>query len=150
MNPPLRSRADMEALVEGIKDGTIDMLATDHAPHSAEEKSRGLEKSLMGVVGLETAFAEMYTNLVKTGVITFEKLIEIMYKNPCRRFGLGREKGIAKGEVANLTVFDLENEYTVDPADFATMGRATPFEGDRVYGKCLLTVCDGGIVYKAD
>lgn len=149
MNPPLRARADMEALVEGIKDGTIDMLATDHAPHSAEEKSRGLEKSLMGVVGLETAFAEMYTHLVKKGVITLEKLIEIMYENPCKRFGLGREKGLEKGQAADLTVFDVTEEYTVDPRGFATMGRATPFEGDTVYGKCLLTVCGGEIVYKA-
>ena len=149
MNPPLRARSDMEALVEGIKDGTIDMLATDHAPHSAEEKGRGLEKSLMGVVGLETAFAEMYTHLVKTGVITLEKLVEIMYENPCRRFGLGREHGIEKGQVANLTVFDVSCEYTVCPDDFATMGRATPFMGDKVYGKCLLTVCDGNVAYKA-
>ncbi len=149
MNPPLRARDDMEALIEGIKDGTIDMLATDHAPHSAEEKGRGLEKSLMGVVGLETAFAEMYTHLVKPGVITMEKLIEIMYKNPCKRFGLGREKGIAAGEVANLTVFDVSCEYAVDPADFASMGKATPFEGDKVFGKCVLTVCDGEIAYKA-
>ena len=148
MNPPLRSREDMNALVEGICDGTIDMIATDHAPHSAEEKSRGLEKSLMGVVGLETAFAEMYTHLVKTGVITLEKLVELMHKNPCRRFGLGREKGIAQGETANLCVFDLDNEYTVCPDDFATMGRATPFEGDKVYGKCVLTVANGKIVYE--
>ncbi len=149
MNPPLRARDDMEALVAGIVDGTIDMLATDHAPHSAEEKGRGLEKSLMGVVGLETAFAEMYTNLVKPGIITLEKLIEIMYENPCRRFGLGREKGLEVGQVADLTVFDLDAEYTVDPENFATMGRATPFEGDRVYGKCVLTVCGGEIAYKA-
>ena len=149
MNPPLRSEADRLALIEGIKDGTIDCIATDHAPHSAEEKSRGLEKSLMGVVGLETAFAEMYTHLLKTGVITLEKLVEIMYENPCRRFGLGREHGIEKGQVANLTVFDVSCEYTVCPDDFATMGRATPFMGDKVYGKCLLTVCDGNVAYKA-
>ncbi len=139
MNPPLRSRADMEALREGILDGTIDMIATDHAPHSAEEKGRGLEKSLMGVVGLETAFPILYTHLVKTGFITLDRLVELMSTNPKKRFG------IDTGD--DFTVFDISTPYTVDPADFRTMGRSTPFAGWEVVGKCLLTVHDGNIVY---
>lgn len=140
MNPPLRSEEDRLALIEGIKDGTIDMIATDHAPHSAEEKAKGLEKSAMGVVGLETAFPVLYTNLVKKGVITLEKLIELMSVNTRKRFGLP--------ENSDFCVFDLENEYTVNPEEFLSLGRATPFKGDRVFGKCLLTVADGKIVYK--
>ncbi len=139
MNPPLRSKEDRLALIEGIKDGTIDMIATDHAPHSAEEKGRGLEKSLMGVVGLETAFPVMYTKLVKTGVITLEKLVELMAINPRKRFGLP--------ETDDICVFDLNEEYEIDPEEFLTMGRSTPFKGDKVYGRCLLTVCDGKVVY---
>ena len=138
MNPPLRSKEDRLALIEGIKDGTIDMIATDHAPHSAEEKGRGLEKSLMGVVGLETAFPVMYTKLVKTGVITLEKLVELMAINPRKRFGLP--------ETDDICVFDLNEEYVIDPEEFLTMGRSTPFKGDKVYGRCLLTVCDGKVV----
>ena len=139
MNPPLRSKEDRLALIEGIKDGTIDMIATDHAPHSAEEKGRGLEKSLMGVVGLETAFPVMYTKLVKTGIITLEKLVELMAINPRKRFGLP--------ETDDICVFDLNEEYVIDPEEFLTMGRSTPFKGDKVYGRCLLTVCDGKVVY---
>ncbi len=139
MNPPLRSWEDMQALRAGILDGTIDMIATDHAPHSAEEKGRGLEKSLMGVVGLETAFPILYTHLVKTGFIPLDKLVELLSTNPKRRFG------IDTGE--DFTVFDISTPYSVDPADFRTMGRATPFAGWEVYGKCLLTVHDGTIVY---
>ena len=132
MNPPIRSEADRQALVEGILDGTIDMIATDHAPHSAEEKSRGLAGSNMGVVGLETAFAVMYTNFVKTGVMTLEKLIELMSANPRKRFGI---------ELGNsYTVFDLSKKFTVDPDKFLSMGRATPFEGLELYGECLATV----------
>ncbi|MBO5286579.1 MAG: dihydroorotase [Clostridia bacterium] len=135
MNPPIRSEADRLALVEGILDGTIDMIATDHAPHSLEEKSLGLEGSKMGVVGLETAFAVMYTHFVKTGVITLEKLIELMSINPRKRFGI---------ELGNsYTVFDLSKKFTVDPSAFLSMGRATPFEGCELYGECLLTVKDG-------
>ena len=140
MNPPLRSSRDREALVEGIKDGTIEMIATDHAPHSAEEKSRGLEKSAFGIVGLETAFAVLYTKLVKEGVITLERLIELMAINPRRRFG------IALGN--DFSVWDLEKEFTVDPDEFASMGRATPFEGMKLCGVNLLTVKDGKAVYK--
>jgi dihydroorotase len=138
MNPPIRSEADRLALIEGIKDGTIDMIATDHAPHSLEEKSLGLKDSKMGVVGLETAFAVMYTNFVKTGVITLEKLIELMSVNPRKRFGI---------DLGNsYTVFDLSKSYTVCPNEFLSMGRATPFEGVTLFGECLMTVKDGQAV----
>ena len=140
MNPPLRSKADRDALVEGIVDGTIDMIATDHAPHSAEEKSKGLEKSAFGVVGIETAFPIMYTYLVKTGVITMNRLVELMVINPRKRFGI--ELG------CDYSIWDIEEEYTIDPAEFVSMGKATPFEGWKVNGRCLATVCDGKIVYK--
>ena len=140
MNPPLRDKADREALVAGVLDGTIDMIATDHAPHSHEEKSRGLEKSAMGVVGLESAFAEMYTNFVKTGIITLERLLELMVYNPRERFGIEGDMG--------FTVWDIENETTIEPRLFFTKGRSTPFEGDRVYGTCLMTVRDGKIAYR--
>ncbi len=139
MNPPLRSKEDRLALIEGIKDGTIDMIATDHAPHSAEEKGKGLEKSLMGVVGLETAFAVMYTEFVKTGIITLERLVELMSVNPRKRFGLP--------ETEDVCIFDVNREYEIDPESFVSMGRSTPFKGRKVYGECLLTVCDGKIVY---
>ena len=139
MNPPLRSKADREALVQGIIDGTIDMIATDHAPHSAEEKSKGLESSAFGVVGIETAFPICYTYLVKTGIITMEKLMELLVINPRKRFDipLGND----------FSIWDLDAEYAIDPADFLSMGKATPFEGWRVQGKCMATVCDGKIVY---
>ena len=148
MNPPLRGEADRAALIEGLLDGTIDMIATDHAPHSAEEKSRGLEKSAMGVVGLECAFAVLYTGLVEKGVITLEKLTELMSEAPARRFKLPGG-AIEAGKPANLAVFDTDTEYTIDPAEFASMGRATPFEGWRVKGKCLRTVCAGRTVWQA-
>ena len=139
MNPPLRSREDMKALIGGIVDGTIDMIATDHAPHSAEEKGRGLEKSAMGVVGLETSFAACYTHLVKTGIITLEKLVELMSTAPRARFGLPAGN--------DFTVWDLDAEFIVDPADFLSMGKATPFTGTNLCGKCVLTVHNGNIVY---
>ncbi len=140
MNPPLRSAEDRKALVEGIVDGTIDMIATDHAPHSAEEKSRGLEGSAFGVVGIETAFPVLYTHLVKTGIITLEKLVRLLSTNPRERFG------IPTGN--DYSVWDLSREVTVDPKEFLSMGKATPFEGWKLSGECLLTVCDGSIVYK--
>ena len=140
MNPPLRSERDRLALIEGIKDGTIDMIATDHAPHSLEEKSRGLEKSLMGVVGLETAFPVLYTYLVKEGVITLERLIELMSVNPRKRFGIK--------ETEDICVFALDSEYEVIPDEFLTMGRSTPFAGMRVFGKNLITVCGGKTVWQ--
>lgn len=146
MNPPIRSEEDRRALVAGILDGTVDMIATDHAPHSAEEKGRGLEKSLMGIVGLETSFPVMYTDLVRTGVITLEKLIELMSVKPAKRFGL--EYGIKEGHNADFCVFDLEKQYIINPDEFVSMGKATPFTGKQVFGKCVATVCSGNIVYK--
>ena len=139
MNPPLRSPADREALLEGLADGTIDMICTDHAPHAAEEKSRGLEKSAMGIVGIETAFPLLYTHLVRTGVISMERLIDLMHTAPCRRFGIKNE--------SDFTVFDLNASYTIDPKDFLSKGKSTPFEGQTVFGKCMLTVCGGRIAY---
>ncbi len=148
MNPPIRSEQDRLALAEGLLDGTIDMIATDHAPHSPEEKSGGLANSYMGVVGIETAFATMYTNFVKTGKISLERLMELMHDNPKRRFGIGND--IKAGEAASLTVFDLNEEYTVNPDEFQSMGKFTPFEGNRVYGRCKLTMCNGNIVWEEE
>lgn len=142
MNPPLRSREDKKALIEGIKDGTIDMIATDHAPHSAEEKGRELEKSLMGVVGLETAFPVLYTELVMKNIITLERLVELMSFKPKERFGIDTENDFA--------VFDISEAYKIDPENFLSMGRATPFAGREVFGRCLLTVHNGKAVYKAE
>ena len=141
MNPPLRSREDREALIEGIRDGTIDMVATDHAPHSAEEKSRGLEKSAFGIVGLETAFPVLYTKLVLTGVITLGRLIDLIAYAPRKRFGIPLPDG-------DYTVWDLSKTFTVDPDEFLTLGRATPFEGMELCGVCLATVCGGKTVYR--
>ena len=141
MNPPLRGREDREALVQGILDGTIDMIATDHAPHSAEEKSRGLEKSAFGVVGIETAFPILYTYLVKPGILTLERIVELLCVNPRNRFG------IPVG--SDFSIWDLNAEYAVDPEEFVSMGKATPFTGWKVNGKCMATVCDGRVVYKA-
>ena len=140
MNPPLRSERDRLALLEGIKDGTIDMIATDHAPHSLEEKSKGLEKSLMGVVGLETAFPVLYTYLVKEGIISLERLVELMALNPRKRFGIE--------ETGDFCVFALDSEYGVNPDKFLTIGRSTPFAGMRVFGKNLITVCGGKTVWQ--
>ena len=148
MNPPLRSREDRAALIQGVQDGTIDMIATDHAPHSAEEKGRGLEKSAMGVVGLETSFAACYTHLVRPGLISLEKLVDLMHGAPKRRFGFGTE--LAEGQPADLTVFDLDAKYTVDPETFQTMGRATPFAGCRLFGRCRMTMVGGEIVWQEE
>lgn len=142
MNPPLRSREDKKALIEGIKDGTIDMIATDHAPHSAEEKGRGLEKSLMGVVGLETAFPVLYTELVMKNIITLDRLVELMSFKPKERLGIDTNNDFA--------VFDISEAYKIDPEDFLSMGRATPFAGREVFGRCLLTVHNEKVVYKAE
>lgn len=142
MNPPLRSREDKKALIEGINDGTIDMIATDHAPHSAEEKGRGLEKSLMGIVGLETAFPVLYTELVTKNIITLDRLVELMSFKPKERFGIDTNNDFA--------VFDISEAYKIDPEDFLSMGRATPFAGREVFGRCLLTVHNEKVVYKAE
>ena len=143
MNPPLRSKADREALVAGIIDGTVDMIATDHAPHSAEEKSRGLAGSAFGVVGLECAFPAMYTHMVKPGIITLEHLIELLAIAPRRRFGIPYHPD-------EYTVWDVTESAAVDPEKFLSTGRATPFEGMTFTGKCILTACGGRIVYKAE
>ena len=148
MNPPLRAREDRDALIEGLLDGTIDMLVTDHAPHSREEKARGLEKSAMGVVGLETSFAASYTALVQTGILPLEKLVDLMHGAPMRRFGCGTE--LAEGQPADLTAFDLTKTYTVDPETFLTMGRATPFAGCALTGVCKLTMIGGSPVWKEE
>ena len=141
MNPPLRSPADREAMIEGLLDGTVDMIATDHAPHSAEEKSRGLVGSAMGVVGLETAFPALYTGLFRTGILPLEKLIACLSDNPRRRFGFPQGR--------DFSVWDLSRAEKVDPNTFLSMGRSTPFEGMELFGKNLLTVKDGRIVYYA-
>ena len=140
MNPPLRSKEDRAALIEGLLDGTIDMIATDHAPHSAEEKSRGLEKSAFGIVGIETAFPLLYTELVKPGVLTLERLIELLCVNPRRRFRIPMHAD-------DYTVWALSDSYEIDPAEFLSMGRSTPFAGRKVFGRCLATVCRGEVVY---
>jgi len=145
MNPPLRDREDMDALVEGILDGTIDMIATDHAPHSDEEKGRGLAKSAMGVVGIESAFPLMYTYFVKTGKMSLGTLIDRMVYAPRKRFRL--EGGIEIGDHAEITVFDLNADKTIDPADFLSKGKATPFEGWKVHAVCKLTICGENVAY---
>ena len=146
MNPPIRSAEDKDALVEGIKDGTIDVVATDHAPHTLEEKSRGLAGSAMGVVGLETSFAVIYTKLVREGVITLEKAVELMSEAPRKIFNLGG--GLCEGQAADIAVFDLEAEFDVNPEDFHSKGHSTPFEGWHLWGECCLTMVDGKIVWQ--
>lgn len=170
MNPPLRSCADRKALIDGIVDGTIDMIATDHAPHTTKDKSGGLKKSAMGIVGLETAFPVLYTELVKTGIIKLEKLINLMSVLPVKRFELDRfvdcGDGIYRYDASNnnerdtrlepigygtdLTIFDLNESYVIEPKNFLSLGHSTPFEGMQVFGKCLMTVCNGESVYVSD
>ena len=139
MNPPLRSKEDKDALIEGILDGTIDMIATDHAPHSAQEKSKGLEKSAFGIVGIETAFPVMYTHFVKTGLMSPQKLTELLCDNARKRFGL---------PMTGFSIWKLDEEYTVDPEKFISMGKATPFEGQKLFGKCVFTAYNGKVAYK--
>lgn len=138
MNPPLRSAEDRLALIEGIKDGTIDMIATDHAPHSAEEKSRGLEKSAFGITGIELAFPLLYTHLVKKNIISIDKLIELISTNPSKRFGI---------DISGFSIWNLNKEFTVNPNEFISMGKATPFEGDKLFGVCKATFCGDKKVY---
>lgn len=145
MNPPLRAKEDRTALIEGIKDGTIEVIATDHAPHTAEEKSRGLKGSMMGIVGIETSFAICYTHLVRKGVISIEKLIALMSENPRRIFRLGGAMKV--GERADIAVFNVTEPYKINPAEFVSMGKATPFEGEEVYGRCMLTLFGGEKVW---
>lgn len=141
MNPPLRSKEDRQALIEGIKDGTIDMIATDHAPHSEEEKSKGLSKSAFGIVGIESAFQLIYTHLVKKNIITLEKAIELLAVNPRKRFNIPLSD--------DYTVWNLNEKAVINPDEFLSQGKATPFENTEVFGKCLLTVCGGKTVYKS-
>ena len=142
MNPPIRDEKDREALIEGILDGTIDMIATDHAPHSLEEKSKGLRDSAMGITGLETAFPILYTKLVKAGILTLDKLIELMSTNPRKRFGL-----TCSDTDKEYAVWDIGTEYSIDSETFESMGKSTPFDGWRVYGKCLKTVVNDKTVW---
>ena len=146
MNPPIRSKKDREALIEGICDGTIDMIATDHAPHSKEEKSGGLKESLMGIVGFETAFGALYTHLVQKGIITLERLIELMSINPAKRFGI--ENGLEVGKKANLCVLDTKAQYMVKPHTFLSKGKCTPFEGMCLSGENTLSFANGKIVWR--
>ena len=146
MNPPIRSAEDRDALIAGLQDGTIDVVATDHAPHTAEEKSRGLERSAMGVVGIETSFAVIYTKLVKAGIISLEKAVEVLAEAPRKIFNLGG--GLKEGEAADIAVFDLEKEFMVDPDTFLSKGRSTPFEGWQLQGECCLTLVDGRVAYE--
>ena len=139
MNPPIRSKEDRLALIKGLQDGTIDMIATDHAPHSNEEKSKGLEKSAFGIVGIETAFSVLYTKLVKENLISLEKLIELMAINPRKRFKIPLSN--------DFTIWDLNEDVTINPEDFLSMGKATPFEGMKLKGKCIATICDNKIIY---
>ena len=145
MNPPIRSAQDRDALIKGVQDGTIEVIATDHAPHSAEEKEKGLEKSNMGVVGIETSFAAMNTYMVKRGYITMEKLCEVMSINPRKLFGLPH--GIKPGEKADFVLVDPDKEWVVNPEEFASKGRYTPFDGVTLYGDVLMTVYNGQTVY---
>ncbi len=140
MNPPVRDASDREALLEGVCDGTIEIVATDHAPHSAEEKARGLEKSAFGIVGIETAFPLLYTGLVKKGVLSLEQLVCLLSENPRKRFAIETDPGSC--------VWDLEEEYPIDPAGFLSKGKATPFEGWKVYGRCVKTLYNNNIVWK--
>ncbi len=145
MNPPIRGREDREAVLQGLRDGTVDMVATDHAPHTAEEKSRGLAGSLMGVVGLETAFPLLYTHLVLTGELSLERLVEVLCDAPRRRFALG--PSLQADAPADFTVFDLNAAAAVDPDTFLSMGRSTPFAGWPVRAKCMMTVAEGRLAY---
>lgn len=139
MNPPLRGREDREALLEGVVDGTVDMIATDHAPHSREEKSKGLSGSAFGIVGLETAFPVLYTHLVRTGLLSLEKLTDLLAIAPRKRFGIPLEQ--------DFTVWDLEKSVAVDPEKFLSMGKATPFAGTELWGECVMTVAGGNVVW---
>ncbi len=146
MNPPIRTAEDRAALQEGLLDGTIDMIATDHAPHSADEKARGLKGSMMGVVGLETAFPMLYTKLVKKGFCSLQQLVSWLHDKPSQRFGIGTP--LAVGQPATLTVFDLEKDYDIDPTQFLSKGRSTPFAGEYAFGACRLTMVNGKIVWE--
>ena len=141
MNPPLRSKEDRQALIEGLNDGTIDIIATDHAPHSAEEKSRGLANSAFGISGIETAFAVLYTKLVKTGAVALKTLVNALCETPRRRFSLPLKR-------EDFTIFQVKTPYKITSGEFLSKGKSTPFDGEEVYGRCVLTVCGGKIVWQ--
>ncbi len=148
MNPPLRTKADKEALIEGLKDGTFEVISTDHAPHAREEKGNDLTKAAFGIVGLETSVALTMTELVDTGILTPMQMAEKMSYNPARILGI--DKGsLAEGKTADVVIIDPKAEYTIDVNSFASKGRNTPFNGRKVKGKVMMTVCDGCIVYEA-
>ena len=146
MNPPIRSEVDRIALMEGSIDGTINIIATNHAPHSEEEKNKGLKHSLMGITGIETAFPVLYTELVKKGVISLQKLLCLIHDNPAKRFKIG--SSIKEGEQANLTVFNLDDDFILDSKTFISKGKSSPFDDKMVYGKCKITICNGNIVWQ--
>ena len=148
MNPPLRTPMDREALLAGIADGTIDMIATDHAPHAENEKNQGFEKSAFGITGIETSFPLMYTHLVKTGLISLEKLLALMATDPARIFGLKQAGKIEIGQAADLTVIDLNQEFTIEKADFLSKGTNSPFIGQKVFGQVEQTLVNGQTVYE--
>ena len=150
MNPPIKGPEDREVLLEAIADGTIDMIATDHAPHSRDEKSRGFADSAFGIVGMETAFPVMYTKLVETGIITADRLIQLMCDGPRKRFGLPGTSIASELSSAAPTfaIWDLDSRYRIDPEGFQSMGRSCPFEGWTVTGRCLLTAVDGKVVWR--
>lgn len=143
MNPPIRSEEDRQALLEGLADGTIDMIATDHAPHSREEKAKGLAGSAMGITGLETAFPILYTKLVRPGILTLEQLIRLMSENPRKRFGLPPAE-----EEMSYSLWEIGSAYTLNPETFVSMGKSTPFAGEEVYGQCIFNVAEGKEVWK--
>ena len=146
MNPPIRTAADRDALIAGLLDGTVDCIATDHAPHSAEEKGKGLAGSMNGIVGIETAFPILYTCLVETGIVPLEVILKALCVNPRTIFGLPGGK-IAEGEAADMAVLDLHRLWTIDPNNFRSLGRATPFAGWGVTAAVSMTICGGEIVY---
>ena len=147
MNPPLRAKEDRNSLIAGILDGTIDIIATDHAPHTIEEKQRGIEKSAFGIVGSETAFAQLYTKFVKTDIFSLELLVKLMTENVAKTFNLPYGK-LEENEIADIVVIDLEKEMTINPDEFLSKGRNTPYAGEKVYGIPVLTISNGEIVYK--
>lgn len=148
MNPPLRAREDVEALKRGLADGTMDVIATDHAPHSAEEKNRSMAKAAFGIVGLETSAALTYTELVEPGILTVTQMAEKMSYNPAKILGLNDKGSVSEGKIADLVIFDPEKEYRIDVEKFASKGKNTPFNGYPVKGEVACTIVDGKIVYQ--
>lgn len=147
MNPPLRSRKDVEALKAGLASDIMDVISTDHAPHSEEEKNQPMEKAPFGIVGLETSAALTYTELVKPGIISMMQMAEKMSYNPAQILGLTEKGSVSEGKIADLVIFDAEKEYRIDTASFASKGKNTPFQGYPVSGEVACTIVDGRVVY---